>query len=132
MKGNFENRYAYFRVGRDMIFIYSKSNVVLDLDMALSITVTRLNLQNFKPVSVFFDVDGIAKSEKHGRDFLAKCGWPLTARVAIYASSNRSAFFARYYKRVCNPVVDTQIFQNAAEAMAFLDSPRGHLSSYHE
>ena len=128
MEGNFENKYAYFRVGRNVIFIYSKRNVVLDLDMALSITITRLNLQNPKPVSVFFDVDGITQSEKQGRDFLAKCGWPLTARVALYASLSRSAFFARYYKRVCNPIVETQIFQNTTDALAFLDISKPHTS----
>lgn len=120
MKGIFESKYAYFRVGNGIVVMQAKSGVVLDLEMATEITFARISLQNQKVLPVCFEMSGIKDCDKIGRDFLAKFGWPLARKVAIHTANSRSTLIAKYYQKISKPTVATRHFFNEEQAMAFL------------
>jgi hypothetical protein len=120
VKGIFENKYAYFRIGNGIVTIQAKSDVVLNLDMATAITFARISLQNQKVLPVCFEMSGIKDCDKTGRDFLAKFGWAFAQKVAIHTANSRSTLIARYYQKISKPIVTTRLFFNEEQAMAFL------------
>lgn len=122
MKGQFENRYAYFRISNNIVFVNTKDDVMLDADMAASITMDRIRLQNNKSFSVLFEMSSVSNSDKSGREYLAKYGWPLAKQVSILCINKRSFSIASFYISISKPIVPTQLFQNESKAVHYLGS----------
>lgn len=124
MESYCENKYAYIRIADDIVFVESKENVVLDIDMAKLITADRIHLQKNKSYSIFFQMNGISDSDKEGRDYLAKYGWLLATQVCIYSSNFISFSIASFYLKVSKPSVPTKLFRKELQAIAFLKSAK--------
>ena len=48
MERHFENKFAYFRISNQIVFLEIKDDVVLDLDVAATITSDRMQIQKDK------------------------------------------------------------------------------------
>jgi len=120
----FESRHAYFSIGDGIVVVQAKDDSVLNFEMAAEITLVRLSLQNQRALPVCFEMNGIRDCDKSGRDFLAKFGWPLAQKVAIHTANGRSALIARYYNEISKPIVETGLFHNREQAIAYLRGKR--------
>jgi hypothetical protein len=122
MKGLYENKFAYYRIDNQIVFLEVKENVVLDFEAAAVISLDRMRLQNDQCYPVLFDIEHLADSSKSGRDYLAHCGWFLASRVVILARSFTPATIAKFYLQQSKPSVTTALFDDKTAALQFLES----------
>ena len=122
MANTFENEYVCYEMSDGIIYIRSKSNVVLDKTTAFVMTADRIRLQFGSVFSVFFEMTGMIDSDKEGRDYLAKYGWLLTRVVSICADDYCASTIANFYLFVNKPTVNTKVFTTEKDALAFLET----------
>ena len=122
MANTFENEYVCYEMSDDIIYMRSKSNMVLDKTTAIVMTADRIRLQFGSVFSVFFDMTGMIDSDKEGRDYLAKHGWLLTRIVSICAEDYCASTIATFYLFVNKPIVNTKVFSTEKDAFAFLET----------
>jgi hypothetical protein len=120
MEKHYENKFAYFRISNQIVFIEVKDDVVLDLDAAAAITADRLQFQEDVSYLVLFDVNGISDTDKAGRDYMAQYGWFLAKRVGILANAFKARTIAKFYLAMSKPKVVTEIFNDENTALHFL------------
>jgi hypothetical protein len=118
----YENKFAYFRISNQIVFLEIKAEVLLDIVAAETITSDRLHLQQDVSYPVLFDISALGGTDKSGRDYLAKYGWFLTKRVGILANPFKAMTIARFYLLLSKPNVATQIFNDKKIALQFLES----------
>lgn len=122
MGSHFENKFAYFRISNQIVFLDIKDDVVLDLDAAEAITSDRMQFQEDKSYPVLFNINGLSDTSKSGRDYMAQYGWFLTKRVGILASPFKTLIIAKFYLLLSKPKVTTEIFIEEQGAIHFLIS----------
>ncbi len=122
MERHFENKFAYFRISNEIVFLEIKDDVVLDLDVAATITSDRMQFQNDKSYPVLFDINGLSDTDKSGRDYMAHYGWFLTTRVGIVAKTFKGLTIAKFYLLLGKPTIATKIFSDENIAHRFLQS----------
>lgn len=120
MERHFENKFAYFRISNEIVFLEIKNDVVLDLDVAATITSDRMQFQNDKSYPVLFDINGLSDTDKSGRDYMAHYGWFLTKRVGILANPFKALTIAKFYLLLSKPKVATEIFSEEKLAISYL------------
>ena len=118
-----ENQHAYFRIADQIVIIELKQNVTLDLEAAQSIAKCRMHLQAGKTYPVLLNLNGIADSQKAGRDYMSRFGWFFATRVAIVAVPFKAFAIAKFYLLVSKPCVPTAIFNTTEPAVQFLRNP---------
>ena len=119
---HFENKFAYYRIDRQIVFLEIKENVVLDFEAAVAISSDRLRLQSDRCYPVLFDLERLADSSKSGRDYMAHCGWFLASRVGVFAQSITPTIIAKFYLLQSKPVVATALFEEREAALRFLET----------
>ena len=122
MERHYENKFAYFRISNQIVFLDIKEDVVLDLDAAAAITSDRMQFQEGKSYPVLFNISRLADTSKSGRDYMAHYGWFLTKRVGILARPFRAYAIAKFYLLLSKPKVATEIFIEEPVAIDFLIS----------
>lgn len=122
MERHYENKFAYFRISNQIVFLDIKEDVVLDLDAAETITNDRMQFQEDKCYPVLFNINRLSDSNKSGRDYMAHYGWFLAKRVGILASPFKSLTIAKFYIELSKPKVATEIFIEEQMAINFLIS----------
>ena len=122
MEKHYENKFAYFRISNQIVFLDIKEDVVLDLDAAKAITSDRMQFQEDKSYPVLFNINRLTDTSKSGRDYLAQYGWFLTKRVGIVACPFKTLMIAKFYVLLSKPKVATGIFIEERVAMDFLVS----------
>jgi len=122
MGSHFENKFAYFRISNEIVFLDIKDDVVLDLAAAEAITSDRMQFQEDKSYAVLFNINRLSDTSKSGRDYLAQYGWFLTKRVGIVANPFKTLMIAKFYVLLSKPKVVTEIFVEERVAMDFLIS----------
>lgn len=122
MDRHYENKFAYFRISNQIVFLDIKDDVVLDLDAAEAITSDRMHFQEDKSYPVLFNINGLCDTEKPGRDYMAQYGWFLAKRVGILACPFTALTIAKFYLLLCKPKVATEVFTDEQAAVNFLIS----------
>lgn len=122
MERHYENKFAYYRISNQIVFLEIKENVTLDLEAASLISADRMVLQKDNCYPVLFDMIGLADSNKSGRDYLAHCGWFLASRVGILARPYTSNTIANFYLQQSKPIVATAIFAERLPALRYLEN----------
>ncbi len=121
MDRHYENKFAYFRIDNQIVFLDIKEDVVLDLNAAVIITSDRMRFQEDKSFPVLFNINGLSDTDKAGRDYLAHYGWFLTKRVGILASPFKALMIAKFYLNLSRPKVASAIFDDVQVALDFLN-----------
>lgn len=122
MERHFENKFAYFRISNEIVFLEIKEDVVLDLDVAATITSDRMQFQEDKSYPVLFNINNLTDTSKSGRDYMAHYGWFLTKRVGILANPFKALTIAKFYLLLSKPKVATEIFSEEELAISYLVS----------
>lgn len=122
MERHYENKFAYFRISNQIVFLDIKDGIVLDLDSAAAITADRMQFQEDKSYPVLFNINKLTDTSKSGRDYMAQYGWFLTKRVGILTSPFKTFMIAKFYLLLSKPKVVTQIFSEEQIAIHFLIS----------
>ena len=120
MERHFENKFAYFRISNEIVFLEIKDDVVLDLDVAATITSDRMQFQEDKSYPVLFNISNLTDTDKSGRDYMAQYGWFLTKRVGILANPFKALTIAKFYLLLSKPKVATEIFSEEKLAISYL------------
>lgn len=121
MDRHYENKFAYFRIDNQIVFLDIKEDVVLDLNAAALITSDRMRFQEDKSFPVLFNINGLSDTDKPGRDYLAQSGWFLTKRVGILANPFKALMIAKFYLSISKPKVASAIFHDEQVALNFLN-----------
>lgn len=120
MEKHYENKFAYFRISNEIVFLDIKDDVVLDLTTVAIITADRVRFQEDRSYFVLFNINRLIDTDKSGRDYLAHYGWFLTKRVGILATPFKAHVIAKFYIHISKPKVDTMIFSDERVALKFL------------
>lgn len=123
MEKHYENKFAYFRISNEIVFLDIKDDVVLDFDAAEAIVSDRMHFQEDKSYPVLFNMNGLTDTSKSGRDYLAQYGWFLTKRVGILARPFKALTIAKFYLLLNKPQGSTKIFTEEQAAINFLIRP---------
>ncbi len=120
MERYFDNAYAEFWVDKGILFFVYRPNGLLDLNMAHTIVADRLRFQGERAYPIFCDIRNITDSSKDARDYLAREGSTMAKTVALLVAPPVTHVMSQFYVRTSRPLAPTRIFDDAAEALAYL------------
>ena len=114
-----ENEYARFEVREGFVFVASKQGILLDFDAARQIGNAVQRLQPIKPLPVVLDCNGIADSDKAGRDCLARC-WTRVPALGLFADGRIALAIAHFTVAINKPNTKSAVFLKEQDAIRFV------------
>lgn len=119
-----ENKYAKFWVENGILFFVYKNGISLDLPTVQKIVQGRLKLQQGRMLLNFCDIRGVKSVDKAARNYLSREGSALIKAIALLVDNPLSSAMSKFYVRMNNPSIPTQMFTQRETALEFLEAFR--------
>lgn len=117
----FQNDYMTLSIVQDIVYVYYKKGVTLDLKAAQRVVKDRIEFQDHISYPVLCDISDIDSADFSAITYLADKGSLLAKAVALVSKNKRHETMGNYFVEVHEPITPTKTFTNKDEAIAFLN-----------
>ena len=115
-----ENEYVTFHIQEDILHVVYKSNIAIDLPIAIQIVEDRLAVQEGLPYKVLCDIRGVSQINKAARDYFAIEGSVLVKAMAFLVEPTVTKALSEFYLQINSPPVPSKSFTELEAAKLYL------------
>ena len=117
----FQNDYMTLSIVQDIVYVYYKNGIKLDLKAAQKVVKDRIQFQDHLSYPLLCDISDVESVDFAALSYLADIGSLLTTAVALVTKNKRHETMGNYFIQVHEPKTLTRIFTNKDQAIHFLN-----------